>query len=53
MVTTLPTLMLATQARPGFLGESALAPRQRLIDFAVDPKAPDAVRDIPAYALAG
>jgi hypothetical protein len=25
--------------------------RRRLIDFAVDPRAPDSIRDIPAYAL--
>lgn len=36
MVTALPTLMLGVQARPGFLGESALPPRQRLIDFSVE-----------------
>jgi AcrR family transcriptional regulator len=36
MVTTLPTLMLTAQARPGVLGESALSARQRLIDFAVE-----------------
>lgn len=36
LVTTLPTLMLAAQARPGFLGESPLPARQRLIDFSVD-----------------
>ena len=50
---------------PSFWGKTVLAgamtrsglrklhQRKRLIDFAVDPKAPDAVRDIPAYALAG
>jgi hypothetical protein len=48
---------------PSFWGKAALAAamkksglqklhqRKRLIDFAVDPKAPDSVRDIPAYAL--
>jgi hypothetical protein len=33
-------------------GLQKLSQRKRLIDFAVDPKAPDSVRDIPAYALA-
>jgi hypothetical protein len=48
---------------PVFWGKAALAAamkstglqklnqRRRLIDFAVDPKAPESVRDIPAYAL--
>jgi AcrR family transcriptional regulator len=36
MVTALPTLMLGAQARPGFLGESTLPPRERLIDFVVE-----------------
>jgi hypothetical protein len=48
---------------PSFWGKAALAAfakksglqkrnqRKRLIDFAVDPAAPDGVRDIPAYAL--
>jgi len=48
---------------PSFWGKAALAAaikssglqklhqRKRLIDFAVDPKAPDGVRDVPAYAL--
>jgi hypothetical protein len=48
---------------PSFWGKAALAAaikksglqklhqRKRLIDFAVDPKAPESVRDIPAYAL--
>jgi AcrR family transcriptional regulator len=36
MVTALPTLMLGVQARPGFLGESELPPRQRLVDFTVE-----------------
>jgi AcrR family transcriptional regulator len=36
LVTALPTLMLGAQARPGFLGESPLPPRQRLVDFAVE-----------------
>lgn len=48
---------------PAFWGKAALAAfakksglqklsqRKRLIDFAVDPSAPDGVRDIPAYAL--
>jgi hypothetical protein len=48
---------------PGFWGKAALAAavkktglqklhqRKRLIDFAVDPKAPDGIRDIPAYAF--
>lgn len=48
---------------PSFWGKAALAAfmkksglqklhqRKRLIDFAVDPKAPDSVRDIPAYAF--
>jgi len=56
------TLSRATSG-PSFWGKAALAAtmkktglqklnqRRRLIDFAVDPKAPDSVRDIPAYAL--
>ena len=48
---------------PSFWGKAALAAamkksglqklhqRKRLIDFAVDPRAPDGIRDIPAYAL--
>ena len=32
-------------------GLQKLSQRKRLIDFAVDPKAPESVRDIPAYAL--
>jgi hypothetical protein len=32
-------------------GLQKLSQRKRLIDFAVDPRAPDSVRDIPAYAL--
>jgi hypothetical protein len=48
---------------PSFWGKAAMAAmvkktglqklhqRKRLIDFAVDPKAPDSVRDIPTYAL--
>jgi hypothetical protein len=48
---------------PSFWGKAALAAfakksglqkfnqRQRLVDFAVDPNAPEGVRDIPAYAL--
>ena len=48
---------------PSFLGKAAFAAvmkksglqklnqRKRLIDFAVDPGAPEGVRDIPAYAL--
>ena len=32
-------------------GLQKLHQRKRLIDFAVDPRAPDSVRDIPAYAL--
>jgi hypothetical protein len=32
-------------------GLQRLSQRKRLIDFAVDPRAPDSVRDIPAYAL--
>jgi hypothetical protein len=48
---------------PSFWGKAALAAfakktglqrlhhRKRLIDFAVDPAAPDSVRDVPAYSL--
>ena len=32
-------------------GLQKLSQRRRLIDFAVDPKAPDSVRDIPAYSF--
>ncbi len=32
-------------------GLQKLHQRKRLIDFAVDPRAPDGVRDIPAYAF--
>jgi hypothetical protein len=32
-------------------GVQKLNQRKRLIDFAVDPKAPDGIRDIPAYAF--
>jgi hypothetical protein len=32
-------------------GLQARNQRKRLIDFAVDPRAPDGVRDVPSYAL--
>lgn len=52
-----------TTSGPSFWGKAGLAAamklsglqklhhRRRLIDFAVDPAAPDGVRDVPAYAL--
>jgi hypothetical protein len=36
IVTALPTLVLGVRARPGWLGESDVEPRQRFIDFFSD-----------------